>query len=180
MKKQMDPPVCYWSETHHEVKVIYLTSVMFGYSKVDDVVKEMLDILDKLTIPVKLTVSWNEWPLCQQVNHGEVESSPKRKRISAICKMPPKLLHVCHNSIQKGLTKYGYNAEELCLNLCYFFKRSSCRRIEESLGLDELLVLHHVQNHWLSLLFALQYVVAIKVLQEAGIGGISNRMMKAL
>ena len=31
-KEQMDLPVCYWSETHHEMKVKYLTSAMFGHS----------------------------------------------------------------------------------------------------------------------------------------------------
>ena len=34
--------------------------------------------------------------------------------------------------------------------------------MEESLGLDELVVLHHVKNHLLSLLLALQCVIVIK------------------
>ena len=74
---------------------------------------------------------------------------------------------MCHNSFQNGLAKQRYKAEELCLNLYYFFNRSSCRRkdlceIEEYLGLDEMVTLHHVQSHWLSLVPALQHVVAIK------------------
>ena len=57
----------------------------------------------------------------------------------------------CHSSFQKGTAQYEYNAEELCLNLYYFFKRSSCRQkdlfeIEESLGLEELIALHLVQS----------------------------------
>ena len=35
--KEMDLPVGYWSESHHEVKVKYLTSLMFGQDKVVDV-----------------------------------------------------------------------------------------------------------------------------------------------
>ena len=57
VKKQMDCLVCNWSERHHEVKFKYLTSIMFGHSKAEDVVKEMLDVLDKLAIPIKLMFS---------------------------------------------------------------------------------------------------------------------------
>ena len=50
-----------------------------------------------------------------------------------------------------GLAHFGQNAEELCLNLYYFFKKSPCTKyelydIEEKLGLNELLVLCHVQS----------------------------------
>ena len=59
------------------------------------------------------------------------------------------------------------NAEELCLSLFYFFKQRSCRKedllqIEESLGLDELIVLHHIQSHWLSLVPAVERVLQIQ------------------
>lgn len=55
----------------------------------------------------------------------------------------------------------------MCLNLYYFFKKTPCRKselfnIEESLGLDELVVLHHVQSHWLSLVPALQQFLVVK------------------
>ena len=38
------------------MKVKYLTSIMFGNSKAEDVVIEMLDILHELAIPIKLIV----------------------------------------------------------------------------------------------------------------------------
>ena len=40
-KKQMDLLTQYWSETGHEVKVKYLTSLMFGSATAIYVVKEM-------------------------------------------------------------------------------------------------------------------------------------------
>ena len=51
--------------------------------------------------------------------------------------------------------------------LYYFFKRSACRRpdlfqIEESLGLEELAVLCHVQSWWSSLVPALQHLLTVK------------------
>ena len=76
-------------------------------------------------------------------------------------------IHVCHNSFQAGLKKYGSDAEELCLNLYYFISKSPARRedllvIEEALGLDELVLLCHVQSRWLSLVPALQLVISMK------------------
>ena len=57
VKKQMDVVVWFWSETNNEVTVKYLTSVMFGHARAEDVVKEMLGILDKLAIPLRLMLS---------------------------------------------------------------------------------------------------------------------------
>ena len=74
---------------------------------------------------------------------------------------------MCHNSFRAGLKKYGSDAEELCLNLYYFISKSPARRedllvIEEALGLDELVLLRHVQSRWLSLVPALQHVISMK------------------
>ena len=70
-------------------------------------------------------------------------------------------MHICHDSFQKDMAQNGYNAEELCLNLYYFFKRSSCRwkglfESEKYVCLEELIVLWHVQSVWSSLIPALQ------------------------
>ena len=57
VKKQMDVLVQFWSETHNEVRMKYLTSVMFGHTRAEDVVKEMLGVLDKLAISLRLMIS---------------------------------------------------------------------------------------------------------------------------
>ena len=53
----MDFPIYYWSEVDSGVKIKYLTSIMFGHAKAQDVVKEMLKALEKLAIPLKLMLS---------------------------------------------------------------------------------------------------------------------------
>ena len=65
------------------------------------------------------------------------------------------------------MAQYGYSAEELSLNLYYFFKRSSYRwkdlfEIEDSLGLEELIMPYHVQSQWFSFVPTLQHLVKIK------------------
>ena len=59
------------------------------------------------------------------------------------------------------------NAEELCMNLYYFFKNNPYRRedlfeIEETLDLEELVLLCHTQCRWLSLIPALQRLTKSK------------------
>ena len=52
----------------------------------------------------------------------------QEKGLPKLVMCPPScLIHVCHNSFRKGLAQFGQNAEELCLNLYYFFKKSPCR-----------------------------------------------------
>ena len=129
-----------------------------------DVVAKILKSLEKLTIPLKLILSLGMDG--RNVNNSilnKLNAIKKEKGYQQLVICPPRLFdpYVCHNSFKKGLSKYGYNAEELCLNLYYFFKRSSCQRqdlfeIEESLGLEELILLCHVQSCWLSLIPALE------------------------
>ena len=57
LQSKIDLHVCYWSETDHEVRVKYLTSVMFDHAKAVNVVKEMLTALVELGIPLKLMLS---------------------------------------------------------------------------------------------------------------------------
>ena len=54
----MDLLVCCWSESHHEVKVKYLTLLMFVQAKAVDVVKDMIIALETLAVPIKLMVHW--------------------------------------------------------------------------------------------------------------------------
>ena len=74
---------------------------------------------------------------------------------------------MCHNIFHKGLKQYGDNAEELCLNLYYFFKNNPPRRedlfeMEGTLDLEELILLCHTQCRWLRLIPTLQRLVKVK------------------
>ena len=57
VKKRMDLLLRYWSEQHQEVRVKYFTSVMYGHAKAEDVVKEIMDALQKWAVPLKLLMS---------------------------------------------------------------------------------------------------------------------------
>ncbi len=146
-----------------------MTSIMFGHAKSEDIVKEILAALEKLALPVKQILSLGmDGP---NVNKSVLEKINRIKRdkgFDTLVQCPAScLLHICHNSFWKGLEKFGVQAEELALNLYYFFNKSSCRRedlfaIEESLGLDEMVLLHHVQSRWLSLVPVLECIEELR------------------
>ena len=146
-KKHMDLLVCYWSEREHVVKVKYIISIMFGDAKADTVVDEMLQTLEELALPLRLMLSLGmDGPsvnksILKKLNKIKMEQGLK-ELISCPLSCP---IHVCQNSFRKGLSKYGINAEKLCISLFYFFNKSSCRHadlleMEESLGLEELVL----------------------------------------
>ena len=142
-KRQMDLLVCYWSVTNSEVKVKYLKSAMYGHAKVVNVGKEMLTALEELGIPLRLMLSLGmdgsnvDTSILNKLNKIKKEKGfPELVSFLRHC-----LIHVCNNSFRKGVLMYGFRAKELCMNLFYFFSKTSCRQadlfqIEQPLGLE--------------------------------------------
>ena len=142
---------------------------MLGHAKADTVVHEMLKTLEKLALPLKLVLSLGmDGPNVNKSILGKLDEKKKEKGFKPLARCPVScLIHVCHNSFCKGVKQYGDNAEELCMNLYYFFKNNPCRRedlfeIEETLDLEELVLLCHTQCRWLSLIPALQRLTKVK------------------
>ena len=115
--------VCYWSETNNEVRVKYLTSAIFGHAKAVNVVKEMLTTLEELSISLKLMLSLGmDGPSVNKSILNKVNKIKKEKGFPELVSCSTScLIHVCHNSFRKGVLKYGFRADELCMNLVYFF-----------------------------------------------------------
>ena len=88
--------------------------------------KEMMDVLNKLAVPIKLMVSLEmDGPI---VNKSIIEKLNQVKRVKGfqlLVKCPPScLIHVCHNNCQKrcvsiyGISSRRTHAEErICLKL---------------------------------------------------------------
>ena len=132
------------------------------------VVHEMLKTLEKLALPLNLVLSLGmDGPNVNKLFLGKLDEK-KEKGFKPLSRCPVScLIHVCHNSFCKGVKQYGGNAEELYMNLYYFFKNNPCRRedlfeMEETLDLEELVLLHHTQCRWLSLIPALQRSTKVK------------------
>ena len=152
-KKHMDLLVHYWSEREHIVKVKYLTSIMFGHATASRVVEEMLQTLEELALPLRLMLSLGmDGPNVNKSILSKFNSIKVKKGFKELITCPTScIIHVCHSSFRKGLSKYGSNAAKLCISLFYFFSKLSCRHadlfeMEESLGLEELVLHCHVQS----------------------------------
>ena len=57
VKKQMDLLLRYWSTKHHQVRVQYFTSIMFGHSKAEEVTKAIIAAEQKWDLPIKYLLS---------------------------------------------------------------------------------------------------------------------------
>ena len=126
----------------------YLASITLGHAKADTVVHEMLKTLEKLSLPLELVLSLGmDGPSVNKSILGKLDERKKEKGFKPLARCPVScLINVCHNSFCKGVKQYGDNAEELSMNLYYFFKNNPCSRedlfeIEETLELEELVLL---------------------------------------
>ena len=95
--------VQFWSETHNEVRVKYLTSDMFGHASAEDVVKEMLGALDKLAIPLRLMASLRmDEPNVNKSRMHKISQVKKENGYQPLVKCSPScMIHLCHNSFRK-------------------------------------------------------------------------------
>ena len=107
--KQMDLLVRFWSDIHNEVKVKYLTSIMFGHAKAESVVTEIMKVLENLSIPFKLMLSLGmDGPNVNKSILMKINQLKKEKGYPELVQCPCScLIHVCHNSFRAGLKKYG-------------------------------------------------------------------------
>ena len=141
---------------------------MCGHPKDEDVVKEMLDVLDKVAVLIKLMVSLGmDGPIVSKSIMKKLDQVKKRKRISAIGKMPSKLHSCVPQQLWKKVWPNMVTVLKSCVSVCITSSRGAHAEVRiylklKTLGQDELVVLHHVLNHCLSLLPALQSDVAIK------------------
>ena len=126
---------------------------MFGHAKADTVVDDMLQTLEELALPLRLMLSLGmDGPNVNKSVLNKLNKIKTQKGFKEFISCPTScLIHVCHNSFRVGLSKYGINAEKLCISLFYFFSKSSSRHadlfeMEESLGLEELVLQCNVQS----------------------------------
>ena len=83
--EKMDLLVFCWLEVDSGVKIKYLTSVMFGHAKAQDVVTMIFKALDKLPIPLKLMLSLGmDGPNMNKSILNKLNQIKRRKAINSL------------------------------------------------------------------------------------------------
>ena len=167
IRKQCDILVRYWSEDKGQVVVHFLKAAMFGHATGEDVANSILETLQETgyQLPLdKLLNLGSDGPNVNKTIWNKVNEHVQTKGLPGLLPFIPCNMHVVHNSFREGLKVYGQEAEELAIDIFYFFKHSPCKRedfleVEASLGFDEELFIRHVESRWLSLLPALERIV---------------------
>ena len=129
VKKQVFNSGQFRSKTHNEVQSEVPDICYVGTCKSRGCCERNAWCLEKLAIPLRLMLSLGmDEPNVNKSRIHKINQVKKEKGYQPLVKCPSTCsIHICHNSFQKCMAQYGNNAEELCLNLYYFFKRSSCR-----------------------------------------------------
>jgi hypothetical protein len=73
-------------------------------------------------------------------------------------------IHTAHNAFRGGISVYGSKAEEMAIDLFYYFKHFPCRRedfskCQEEVGFTEEMFIRHIQCRCLTLIPALQRII---------------------
>ena len=166
VKKQMDVLLRYFSSSKGMVQVRFLRAIMLGHAYADRVSEELLDTIRDLKLPLHHLLSIScDGPNVNKSIKRQLESAAVEGGAKGLVDIGFCTIHVVHNAFRKALDNFGEAAENLCLDLFYFFKLSSASREDYkeeqvNLELDEVNFVRHVQSRWLTLLPAVDRVIS--------------------
>lgn len=165
-RKQCDILVRYWSEEMGQVCVRFLKALFFGHAKGHVVGQAILDVVleDGFQLPLAQLISLgSDGPNVNKTIWTFINEHMKKGGLPGMLAFIPCNLHVVHNAFRSGLNVFGEDAEQLVLDLFLYLKASACRKEDflESqldLGLDDDMLIKHVQSRWLTLIPAVKRV----------------------
>ena len=139
---------------------------MFGHAEGKDVAESLLlTIQEDATIPLKNFISMgSDGPNVNKTIWNCLNESLKGKGLPGLLEFKPCTIHSVYNAFKQGLQVYGQQAEQLALDVFYWFRAHPCRKedfFDTQLGLelDEEFFLGHVQCRWLTLLLSLHRII---------------------
>ena len=165
-KKQCDILLRYWSVERGEVVVQFLKALFFKHALGSDVAKQILETLqeDQYQIPLsKFLNIGSDGPNVNKTIWNYLNEEKVRMRIPGLMPFIPCNLHVVHNAFKEGLSAYGSKAEELAIDIFYYFRHFPCRqddfaKVQEEVGFTEQMFIRHIQCRWLTLIPAVSRV----------------------
>ena len=141
---------------------------MLGHSKGVDTADTILRSLenDGFEVPLnQLICLGSDGPNVNRTIWNCINNRMLAEGLSGLIPFVPYNPHVIHNAFRKGLNEFGKEVEQFVIDLFHFFKASPCQKedfnnVQMRLGLDDKVILKHVQCRWLTLIPAVCRVIA--------------------
>ena len=166
-RKQLNVLIRYWC---NERKIVskYLTSVFFGRTTGIDISSNILEAIKETGLPLdKLFGISSDGPNINKTVWREIKDTLKKECFSGIMPQTTCCLHIVHNAFRKRLNMYGEESEELAFDMHYWFKNAPCKhetflKLEQEMDMEihQNLFLRHINSQWLTLLPAIERILA--------------------
>ena len=164
-QKQMDLLVRFWSEEKGEVVTRFLQALMFGHVKGKDVADSIIATMEENQLNKEQFLSMgSDGPNVNKTIWRHLNDHLKSLGFTGLVEFMACNIHTVHNGFKYGLSEYGQLAEQLAIDLFYWFKAHPARKedyfkTQNELGFDEQLFIRHVSCRWLTLIPALTRIV---------------------
>ena len=164
-QKQLDLLIRFWSEEKGEVVTRFLKALFFGHAKGDIVADSIVSTVEEVGLNKEQFLSMrSDGPNVNKTIWKRLNEHLKGLGFPGLVEFMPCNVHVVHNGFKHALSEYGQHAEQLALDLFYWFKAHPTRKedyfkAQTDLGFDEQLFIRHVQSRWLTLIPALMRIV---------------------
>ena len=164
-QKQLDLLIRFWSEEKGEVVTCFLKALFFGHAKGDIVADSIVSTVEEVGLNKEQFLSiGSDGPNVNKTIWKCLNEHLKGLGFPGLVEFMPCNVHVVHNGFKHALSEYGQHAEQLALDLFYWFKAHPARKedyfkAQTDLGFDEQLFIRHVQSRWLTLIPALMRIV---------------------
>ena len=164
-QKQMDLLVRFWSEEKGEVVTRFLQALMFGHAKGKDVADSIIATMEENQLNKEQFLSMgSDGPNVNKTIWRHLNDHLKSLGFTGLVEFMACNIHTVHNGFKYGLSEYGQLAEQLAIDLFYWFKAHPARKedyfkTQNELGFDEQLFIRHVSCRWLTLIPALTRIV---------------------
>ena len=142
-----------------------MKSLLLGLAKGKDVATKILETLEEYSLKLELFLNiGSDGPNVNKTVWNCLDQHLKEIGLSGLLTFSPCNIHVVHNAFKHAIQVYGQQAEQLAIDLFYWFKAHPCRKedyfdTQLGLGFTEELFLRHVQCRWLTLIPALERIV---------------------
>jgi len=139
----------------------FLESFFIGHGTAEILHEQMLKAIDNANLPLsRMLMVGSDGPVVNQkvfrLLNADIMADPGRDSKKSLLNIGTCNLHIMHNAFEKGLSKFGKKAEDLFINLYYYFngypsRKEDYRKSQIEMNVPIHALIKHVPSRWLTL-----------------------------